>query len=273
LLVYPWEASYKEDASDATHKLSSTIFNLLSIPKPAVGAPLAAIRPTRRHAALWVFLTTNLPVEAMDTLLRQQYWTTPSITFIVIPFAPLISMYICMIENLTYVESDTEAVLDLVKTTIDKHQQVAWLNTELNTYHDILQSMHIKPLRIGVPARLKGGMKLVWNLYADPPSQSPSDQREWRNVISSLTFLTALYRAGVTRSIEMSCTGCKSIDHPRGLCPTPPILGLSTTSTTTPDDIPMSLNQVHPNTSKGRGQRGSRAQRGVTRVRGRVTRF
>jgi hypothetical protein len=109
---------------------------------------------------------TNLPLATTETLLTEQYWFTPSITFITIPYAPQNSTYICSIENLTYLEPDSKAILEpdskaileLIKMTINEREQVAnlvaWINTEHNAYRSTLQSMHIKPLRLGIPAKL-----------------------------------------------------------------------------------------------------------------------
>jgi hypothetical protein len=280
LFVYPWEPGYQADASAIVHKLSSAIANLLNITKPAVGAPLAATPPSRKHSAPWCYLVTKLPAEAMKTLIDRQCWSTPAITFFAIPFTPPITPYACTIENLTFVETDAGEALQTIKETIHDSEsardQVALHDPEPNLFQQILDTTCVKPLRLGIPNRGGGGTKLVWNVYINPPSQDPHKQREWRRILSSLTFLTALNGAGVAHSSTMHCLGCKSIDHPAGLCPIPTILGWHATPTIEPASIPTSLSQVlsatstTPNTTtRGRGVRGrGNARNGRNRGRG-----
>jgi hypothetical protein len=272
LFVYPWEAGYQPDASGMVHKLSAAIAALLSIPRPAVGAPLAAIPPARKSAAPWCFLVTKLPPEAAKTLLSQQYWATPTITFFAIPYAPPPSPYVCTIENLTYVEPNGAEALRTIKDTIRDSVQAEELITRGNpdptAFHKAIHSIRVRSLQLGIPARAGGGTKLVWNVYIDPPFSEPSKQREWRAVVSSLKFLTALNGAGVAQPSTMHCLGCKSIDHPAGLCPVPAALGWNNSHNATPEDIPTSLTQALASTPKGTATRGRGTQRG-RRGRGR----
>jgi hypothetical protein len=178
LFVYPWDAGYQPDASDTVRKLGNAISALLSIPKPSVGAPHATTIPSRKLATPWCFLVTNLTPTAMKTLIKQRYWSSSMITFFAVPFSPPISSYIYTIENLTYDESEAHNVLQLVKTTIRNSEQAAahvkQENTDPDALHAIIQSTRVSPLRFGVPAKIGGGTKLVWNIYIDPPSQSPA---------------------------------------------------------------------------------------------------
>jgi hypothetical protein len=273
LFVYPWEAGYQADASDTVHWLSSAIANLLGIPKPAVGAPLAAAHSTQRFAAPWCFLVTKLSVEAVEILINQQYWSTPTTTFIAIPFTPRISPYVVTIENFTFTDSEAEEVLDVVKQTINECEQakehVASCDPDPHAFQHTLNTTQVKQLRLGIPNRAGGGTKLVWNVYINPPSQDPPKQREWRKILSSLTFLTALNGAGVALPSTMDCSGCKSIDHPAGLCPIPQTLGWPSYRATTSTDIPTSLTQAlsTTTTTRSRGSRG-RGPRGRGNVRG-----
>jgi hypothetical protein len=110
-----------------------------------------------------------------------------------IAFTPLAFPYICTIENLTFEELEAHDVLQLVKTTVLNCERVATHITQddpnPDTPHMTIQSTRIAPLRLGLPERLSGGHKLIWNIYINPPSQTPSRQREWRRIISSLTSL------------------------------------------------------------------------------------
>jgi hypothetical protein len=118
LLVYTWEGGYQPDASETVLKIQNAIANAFSIPEPDVGPPLALAPPTRKYSAPWCFLVANIPLLAAEALLKKQCWSTPSISFFAIPFAPRPSPYICTIANLTFPESKASQVLNLIKNTV-----------------------------------------------------------------------------------------------------------------------------------------------------------
>jgi hypothetical protein len=234
ILVYPWEATYQPAGAETAQRIKTAIAQQFAIPEPEVGPPYAAIKPTRRFSAPWCFVVTDLPSFVVDKLIQQQFWPTPSIVFFAIPFAPPAYEYICAIENFTF--------------------------KDLSAFADTIGSITVKPLNLSVTG---GGTKLLWNVYTTPPSKVMSKNQEWRRIVRSLPFLTPLNGVGVVLSQPMSCVGCKSIDHPRGLCPFPQI---SDWATKIP---PPNLNPpttVVFETPRGCGARGLR-RRGETRGR------
>jgi len=261
ILVYTWEPGYQPNACDTVQKLKATIARLFKIEEPEIGAPLAAQPLNGRHAAPWCFIVTSLPQLAAEKLTEQKCWPTPEISFFAIPFSPPVSPFICAIENLTYLETQAAEVTQLTKNTILRNyaavSMIQALNPSEGATKRTLESIRVTPLKMGQPG---GSMKLVWNLYADPPSQDPSNHRLWRQTIGALTFITALNGAGVPRKNDLTCTGCRSIDHPTGLCPFPKLLNWITPPTQrsqTPAPSPQQRSINQRGRGRGRGQRGT----------------
>ena len=69
-----------------------------------------------------------------------------------------------------------------------------------------------------------GGKKIVWNVYVNPPMKDVRLHDEWCKTIRETVFATALYGIAKPR-VHPRCVGCKSIDHPTGLCPFPKLGG------------------------------------------------
>jgi hypothetical protein len=190
-----------------------------------VGPPYAAIMSTKRCSAPWCFIVTDLPSNVANRLIQRQFWPTPTITFFAIPYSPPPFEYVCTIENLTFKEEAATKVAQVIRATLQQSDQartsVTRDNPTQNAFDAMLNSLTVKPLHVSRANNLGGGTKLLWNVYAPPPSTAAAKNREWRRIMASLRFLTALNGVGVTSSQPINCSGCKSIDHPRGLCPFP----------------------------------------------------
>jgi hypothetical protein len=217
-----------------------------------MSAPRSQPKP-RACAPPYIFLVAKLTQDAADLLVDKQCWSLPSITFFAIPFSPPAYPFICNIDHLLYNESDAAKVLQLVMDTIRSNGAaracITHYNTNPNAFELTLNSLRIEPLRIGLLTLEGGGTRLTWNLYATPPSQNAKRNAEWRRTVTALTFVTALHGAGTASRSLRPCSGCRSLDHPRGLCPFP----LS-------DDWidPPAINAPGPDATRGWGQkRGS----------------
>jgi hypothetical protein len=123
ILVYQWEAGYQPSGSETAQKLKSAIAQLFSIPEPKVGPPYAANKSTHRYSPPWCYLVMGLPAATAEQLIGQLFWTTPSITFFAIPYAPLAYDFICTIENFTFHEDETHKALKVVMSSILTNQQ------------------------------------------------------------------------------------------------------------------------------------------------------
>ena len=274
LFVYLWNGAYQENSAATVSLLRAAIANLLGISPPIVAPPSAAAKPRRAHAALWCFLVTSVSSEARAKLIHGQFWSTPTVTFFAIPFAPQISRHLGAIENLTFSADDQAEVQKLIRDTILASPPVGAHihshNQDPDALWKLTNSIDVKPL----PMLEKGGApKLVWNVYADPPSSNLSSHEDWRRTFLEMKFVTALHGVGKPKCLS-GCTGCKSTDHPTGLCPFPKIEGsfARPSSTSIQSLIPTSLELPHmQRATRGRGSRGRGAnsgQRGRSRGRG-----
>jgi len=64
--------------------------------------------------------------------------------------------------------------------------------------------------------------KMLWNVYCcSPPELSLYDFLSWANIVRSTEFISEDYGRGTacTGDKQFVCFGCKSLNHPAGLCP------------------------------------------------------
>ena len=273
LFVYLWNGAYQENATSTVTELRNAIANTFSTAPPVVAPPSAATTPNRAHAAPWCFLVTTSN-EVRAKLIQRQFWSTPAVTFFAIPFAPRISKHLGAVENMTFEVEDREKVHKLVTDTIlasaPAAAHVRNHSTDPLALKKVVESVAVEPL----PMLEKGGaQKLVWNVYTDPPSQSLTAHEEWRRIFLEMKFVTALHGVGRPKRLP-GCVGCKSTDHPTGLCPFPKIEGsfARPSSVSARSMIPTSLQLPQAQEAmRGRGGRGRGApagRRGRNRGRG-----
>ncbi|KAG1734360.1 hypothetical protein EDD22DRAFT_960105 [Suillus occidentalis] len=121
----------------------------------------------------------------------------------------------------------------------------------------VINSICIASLNVAISHTIS---HTVWNIYADSlPNMSLKDYFEWTNLIRNLQFASEDYGTGLVRSEEEQflCTGCKSYDHPTGLCPFPKVLGWFGPVSTMEDTTNVSLdNRSHITQSRGNTHRG-----------------
>jgi hypothetical protein len=182
----------------------------------------------------------------------------------VIAYSPPAYPFICNLKNLHYAEENKPKVLKLIRDTVRDNTQaracIARYNTNPEAFEQIIDSLQIEPLLVGLPGSDGGGTRLTWNVYATPPSQNAKRNNEWRRVVASLTFVTTFHGAGQANKTLGPCSGCRSLDHPRGLCPFPLMDGWIE---------PPPQNSPLPPTTRGRGQKCGN-NRNVRRGRGRA---
>ncbi|KAF7334075.1 hypothetical protein MVEN_02313100 [Mycena venus] len=89
---------------------------------------------------------------------------------------------------------------------------------------EVLNSVTIYSLRM---ARNKTTFYTVWNLYVNPPDMSLDLWMGWCAMVHNLGFEIHRFGRGRIRTgdAQFKCTGCKSNDHPTGLCSIPAIPG------------------------------------------------
>jgi hypothetical protein len=67
----------------------------------------------------------------------------------------------------------------------------------------------------------------VWNVYFEsPPNFTLKQYFDWTNLLRTFFYISEDYGYGTAhQDDQFMCVGCKSFDHPTGLCPFPKILG------------------------------------------------
>jgi hypothetical protein len=81
-----------------------------------------------------------------------------------------------------------------------------------------LDTITVKPLDIALPG---GRTDTVWNVYfTPPPTLSLSHYLKWTQAARGIKYETDNFGTGVARTGEdqFTCGGCRSYDHPVGLC-------------------------------------------------------
>ncbi|KAF9505404.1 hypothetical protein BS47DRAFT_1353999 [Hydnum rufescens UP504] len=240
------------------------------------GPKIIAVIPVLPHGVS--LLPTSPPWMRLCSLTNAT-WSCDAISFFAIPYKPDISTFVGTVMNLIgYDSSDRTEVTKLVQDKLCEPGPARSLLMDLAPGNDPLvrstiDSIEACPLELlgvgGVPQR-------AWNIYATPPFSDLTYHYRWREAFSNCTFPTAFNGTGTVRRLaRFSCLGCKSVDHPSGLCPYSSIQGWkgtplaapsrATTAVVNINDATTSFNSLPRGTSRGRGHgRGGRGSRPPT---------
>ncbi|KAG1766597.1 hypothetical protein EV702DRAFT_1204052 [Suillus placidus] len=235
----------------------------------------------------WHLLISGLSVEATDLLTTLAVCTTAEVTCFFVPFKQPLPTYICTIENMTFQDSTRSNLLivELVRKVLRENAEVSnfiyshIIAPSASTALRAIDSIRVSSLNI---ATSRSSMLTVWNIYCDsPPPFSLEDYYLWSALIHGLRFPSDNYGTGAPRlqDKQFTCTGCKSLDHPTGLCPLLATPGwLNPSNTAAKEDLSMTLLDTRPNNSngqsskrgfnRGRGTRGCGSSNGPRRGRG-----
>ncbi|KAG1859491.1 hypothetical protein C8R48DRAFT_674022 [Suillus tomentosus] len=273
-----YQAKYKDNTQATVAKLRNVITQLIGANRATdiiISPPTADETLYKRYAQSWHLLISGLSVEATELLTSLAVCTTADVTCFFVPFKQPLPTYICTIENLTFQDSARSNLLiaELVQKTLQENTEVSdFINSHViaptaKTAQKVIYSIQVSSLNI---ATSRSSMLTVWNIYCDAPRFSLEDYYLWSALIRGLRFPSDNYGTGVPRlqDKQFTCTGCKSFDHPTGLCPFPATPGwLGPTNAVTKEDLSMTTFDTHPN---NRGPQGGSNinKRGLNRVRG-----
>lgn len=276
-----FRAQYEDNAQMTNIKMRNLIAQVIGeaaassllISTPSVEEDLYERLPPPYH-----FLISGIPQTAITRLTGLGVCSSPDITCFFIPYTQPLPNYICTLERFTYPdceESNTEIAM-LVKQTICMHPDISHFihnhipSPDAEAAIRTIDSIRVSSLNVAVSRTIS---HTVWNIYVGSlPNLSLKDYFEWTNRICNLQFASEDYGTGLVRSEEKQflCTGCKSYDHPTGLCPFLKIIGWFGPSSSTSDDTSNASldNRTHnANNPKGNYTRGGRGM--VNRGRGR----
>ncbi|KAJ7763571.1 hypothetical protein DFH07DRAFT_734682 [Mycena maculata] len=231
--VRVYRAKYTANARDVVSKLLFVIPRLVEAPGVVISPPTSREDLDERLAAPWNFLISSISEEALTRLTDQCTWSTPTISFMVFPFDMPLPRYVMTLQNFSladdiesnkYIARIIKAKLKSIKEASDfitKHSAADDTKAAENT----IESIDVKSLEITITG---GQTDLIWNIYCTPPKSLDFFHfLEWCTAARGLVFETDRFGTGVARmgKEQLFCVGCKSYDHPTGLCPLPRIVG------------------------------------------------
>ncbi|KAG2744730.1 hypothetical protein P692DRAFT_20820970 [Suillus brevipes Sb2] len=277
-----FRAQYEENAQMTNIKMRNLIALIIGEAAASsllISTPSAEGELFERLQPPYNFLISGVPQSAITRLTGLGVCSSPDITCFFIPYNQPLPKYICTLERFTFpdCEGSNSGIAALVKQTIRMHPNISHFihqhipSPDAEAAIKAIDSIRVTSLSIAVSRNLS---HTVWNIYVDsPPNLSLKDYFEWSNLIRDLQFTSEDYGTGLVRSEDRQflCTGCKSYDHPTGLCPFPKILGWFGPATSTNDDTSnVSLdNRAHTSqNSRGNPNRGGRGLVGRGRGRG-----
>lgn len=278
--VRVFRAKYTPDQYETVSKLRHVIPRLVECPSPIIISPPTAKEPlSERLPAPWHFLLANIPQNGLDILVGQGMWSTPDISFFVLPYHPHLPNYICSLENFCYPDSaeSNKAIAELVKTKLRSIQAAEDYLVKYSSppnpeaAKNAINSISVESLEILLS---KTQRKMIWNVYCTPPPMPIQHYLQWCSYIRDISFESLHHGTGVPKvEDQLLCVGCKSYDHPTGLCPFPRIVGWFGPPAKSASDEDRTIQnfderlQAHPrrpqNGNGGRGnRRGGRGNRG-----------
>ncbi|KAJ7124564.1 hypothetical protein C8R43DRAFT_1147227 [Mycena crocata] len=194
-----YRAKYVPNARDSILKLLFVIPRLVDAPKVVISPPTAREELDERLPAPWNFLISSIPEASLKTLTNH----IESNKFI----ARTIK------EKLIEYKEATEFVVKHSSEADRKHAEA------------MIESIDVRSQEIAIAG---GQTDIIWNVYCSPPNSLGFFRfLEWCTAARSYTFDTARFGTGVPRMgrEQLFYVGCKSYDHPTGLCPLPNVPG------------------------------------------------
>lgn len=233
-LVWTYEGGYDSrnpnKSVDLVRDAIASIFRC----QPRVAPPFAEFSvENMKSPPPYMHLVTNIPEGVATALVNQRCWATPSVTLFAIPFNPSISDYLLSIGRLsTEPSNDTDVVNYVVNAMLGSAEIVKFIR-ERHTVNlltmdpddaviYVLESIYVRHITV---VDEKDLLRL-WNVYIPPPTSTLAEYRAWKTLFNDLVYDTD-FKDGVGKRYtgNVSCSGCKSMDHTDRNCPFPTLPG------------------------------------------------
>ncbi|KAJ7305601.1 hypothetical protein DFH08DRAFT_976168 [Mycena albidolilacea] len=263
--VRTFRPKYDPNPRDVVQKLKYVIPRIVDASNVIISPPTARENLTERSPAPWHFLISSLPKASLKKLTDEGFWSTPTITFIVIPYDTPLPKYIMTLQNFTIFDHE-EGIKFIRATVLTKLKAISGAidalavnaGIDATTAEACLDTIVVKPLDIALAG---GKTDTVWNIYFTvPPTLSLSHYRMWTQAARGIKYETDNFGTGVARKGEAQfrCGGCGSYDHPVGLCWAPRLVGWfgEQPKSTTSDDA--TLFDADEKTERNAGPSGSK---------------
>ncbi|KAI5996423.1 hypothetical protein EDD15DRAFT_2164134 [Pisolithus albus] len=279
-----WKARYEDDHQPTLTKIQTLVEKIAGSGVATtlrVSVPVAAKRLREKLPPPWHYLISNIPQSLADFLGRQVAVSTPDVTCFFLPFDPPLPTYLCTLENFALpctTEADN-AVEEVVKMTLlCDREGISFIeerleNPSTGAAERAIKSIYASSFTIALSPTKR---KTLWNVYCrSPPDLSLPDFFTWVCKVRCTEFITEDYGRGTARigDKQLICFGCKSLDHPTGLCPFTSLsgwFGPASQSVTTDERSVVERDRGYPGKSGQRGViRGRYHKRGSLRGLGR----
>ncbi|KAJ7252021.1 hypothetical protein C8J57DRAFT_1723036 [Mycena rebaudengoi] len=269
-----YRAKYMPNVRDIVSKLSFVIPRLVEAPELIISPPTSRDDLDERLTAPWNFLLSDIPQASLDQLTNQGLWSTPTISFMVLPFDLPLPNYICTLQNFSLPDSvkSNTIIADAVKAKLKSIKEASdYINkyaetTDTDVAMTTINSIEVKSLEIATSAT---ETDIVWHVYCKPPQMDFFRYLDWCSSVCALTFDTERFGTGVPRmgKDQLFCVGCKSYDHPTGLCPLPRIIGWfgPSVKSVTSEDKTLQRTDERSQPASKKGQNSTKGGRGGKR--------
>ena len=235
LIAIPFDsdAKFPESHDFLRTRILTAVAEIITTQEISVAAPKQSKKAALKNRTPTSFLIYNITVEQESFLLQCKVWSSKAITFRVVPFATTCPNFLFTIKDFSTTEM--KDVFEMVRRVWDDQETKDTADLLLNgapadernkvnqDIENLLASLSISRLDI----KIAGNTLLPhFNVYAE--SSNFSDDRIWSCMRAHL--LTATYESPIqgratTEKSPFKCSCCHRVDHPRGLCPFPSILG------------------------------------------------
>jgi len=178
------------------------------------------------------YLLADLPKDGASLLCQARVITHFPWAFRIIPFDAPIPAYVMTLDGITAHPCENGDVAEgIAQAAILSPEVKNFLirlcpqNTSFDEYRtQIFRSLRVVPVEVGTPGRSAGpgkpGMRLVWKVYINPPSNNIDRHNEWLAILNRIKLNTLLANK-LTRHEFKPCSYCRGTDHPIGFCPYP----------------------------------------------------
>ncbi|KAI6146872.1 hypothetical protein BKA82DRAFT_155546 [Pisolithus tinctorius] len=234
--VRPWRAKFKHNVEATWSKIRTLIQHVVG---KDTSTNLIISTPqqdntftTECNPPPWHFLILGLSQEATTFLVNLQVISTPEIMVFMLPFIQPTPTFLCTLENFTLPDSpeSNTIVTNIVKHAIQSDDLIPDFIRGLDPNPDMLPTLinliHITSIHIASNVTRK---HTLWNVYCSytPTFLTLEKHFLWCCLICNLHFCSKDHGMGIVHlgKKQFRCMGCKSLDHPTGLCPFPVILG------------------------------------------------
>lgn len=276
--VRTYRARYETNAQNSVSKLKDVITKIIGESDAdtlVVSTPTTAVELIERLPPPWHFLISGIPPEAIERLIRLRVCSSAEISCFFVPFEQPLPTYAFTLENFSFPDSENtnKEIGEIVKDTIRSNPAVMQFihdNIPLPDAEAALRTIESVRVSSLCLALSKSAKETVWNVYFDsPPAFTLKQYFDWTNLMRTFFYISEDYGYGTARQdAQFVCMGCKSFDHPTGLCPFPKLPGWFGPSAQEHKDNSNSTLDNRTTYSHGRGafiNGSNRGGRGLTR--------